>query len=73
MVGPEDAHYTYEYPEHFKILPAINDWYMDPKRIKDGKPVKEGFQYASDNNSDWMTEQDLIEFVEKGKQSFLKI
>jgi FlaA1/EpsC-like NDP-sugar epimerase len=21
MIGAEDSHYTYEYPEHFKILP----------------------------------------------------
>ena len=24
MIGVEDAQYTYEYPEHFKILPNIN-------------------------------------------------
>lgn len=54
MIGPEDAHYTYEYPEHFKILPAIHSWHKDYKRIKDGKRVPEGFTYASDNNTEWM-------------------
>jgi FlaA1/EpsC-like NDP-sugar epimerase len=54
MIGPEDAHYTYEYPEHFKILPAIHSWHEDFKRIKDGKRVPEGFTYASDNNTEWM-------------------
>jgi UDP-N-acetylglucosamine 4,6-dehydratase (inverting) len=54
MIGPEDAHYTYEYPEHFKILPAIHSWHKDFKRIKDGKRVPEGFTYASDNNTEWM-------------------
>lgn len=54
MIGEEDSYYTYEYPEHFKILPAINGWCNDPKRIKDGKKVPEGFSYTSDNNRDWM-------------------
>jgi len=55
MIGAEDAAYTYEYPEHFKILPAIHNWSADPHRIKDGKRVPEGFVYASDSNPEWMT------------------
>ncbi len=54
MISSEDAHYTYEYPEHFKILPAIHSWYEDFKRIKDGQRVPEGFTYASDSNAEWM-------------------
>jgi hypothetical protein len=33
MIGAEDAYYTYEYPEHFKILPTINEWGSSPARI----------------------------------------
>ena len=29
MIGVEDSFYTYEYPEHYKILPVINDWAGD--------------------------------------------
>jgi UDP-N-acetylglucosamine 4,6-dehydratase len=54
MISPEDAHYTFEYPEHFKILPAIHSWHKDFKRIKDGSRVPEGFTYASDSNTEWM-------------------
>ena len=54
MIGPEDAHYTYEYLNHFKVLPAIYNWHSDFKRIKDGRRVPEGFTYSSDNNTDWM-------------------
>jgi FlaA1/EpsC-like NDP-sugar epimerase len=68
MVGPEDAYYTFEYPEHFKILPAINDWYTDPERIKNGVKVAEGFQYASDNNLEWMTKEELLNWVDANKQ-----
>ena len=55
MISAEDSFHTYEYPEHFKILPAINGWDETPERIKDGVKVPEGFVYASDNNSEWMT------------------
>lgn len=54
MISPEDSHYTYEYPEHFKILPAIHSWHEDFKRIKDGQRVPDGFTYASDTNTEWM-------------------
>lgn len=59
MIGSEDAFYTYEYPEHYKILPAINSWDKDANRIKDGKKVPEGFVYASDNNAEWMSDAEL--------------
>lgn len=64
MIGAEDAYYTYEYPEHFKILPTINNWANSPERIKDGKKVAEGFTYSSDNNTDWMSEAQLQEWID---------
>lgn len=64
MIGIEDALYTYEYPEHFKILPLINNWGSAAERIKDGKRVAEGFVYSSETNSDWMSEAALAEWIE---------
>lgn len=64
MIGAEDAYYTYEYPEHFKILPAIHEWSSDVNRIKDGKKVPEGFIYSSDNNSEWMTDEQLQAWID---------
>ncbi|MEQ9565689.1 MAG: polysaccharide biosynthesis protein, partial [Pseudomonadales bacterium] len=64
MISVEDAYYTYEYPEHFKILPTINDWATCPKRIKDGKKVPEGFLYSSDNNAEWMTDEELQNWID---------
>lgn len=59
MIGMEDAPYTYEYDDYFKILPQINDWYLDQNRIKDGKLVQPDFSYSSDNNTEWMSNEDL--------------
>lgn len=55
MISAEDSYHTYEYPEHYKILPAINGWDNCVERIKDGKKVQEGFIYSSDNNTEWMS------------------
>jgi len=63
MIGEEDAFYTFEYPEHYKILPAINDWSTSPERIKDGVKVPEGFTYRSDSNKEWMSPQELMAWV----------
>lgn len=68
MIGVEDAFYTYEYPEHFKILPAINGWDSCPKRIKDGKRVSEGFSYTSDNNTEWMQPAELQAWIDANRE-----
>ncbi len=65
MIGEEDAYYTYEYPEYYKILPTINHWANCSKRIKDGKKVSDGFSYSSDNNTEWMTPAELQEWLLK--------
>ncbi|MEW5057949.1 MAG: UDP-N-acetylglucosamine 4,6-dehydratase (inverting) [Colwellia sp.] len=67
MISTEDAAYTYEYPEHFKILPTINNWGSDEARIKDGVKVKEGFVYASDSNPEWMDNTSLQKWLEDNK------
>ncbi len=64
MIGAEDSYFTYEYPEHFKILPSINNWGKCVKRIKDGKKVEEGFIYSSDNNTEWMNGEQLQEWID---------
>lgn len=63
MIGPEDSFYTYEYDTHYKILPAIHNWYNSSTRIKTGKKVAENFSYTSDNNAEWMTEKELQEWL----------
>jgi UDP-N-acetylglucosamine 4,6-dehydratase len=63
MISAEDSFYTYEYGEHYKILPAINSWSLDTNRIKDGNKVAEGFSYTSDNNKEWLTPEDLRAWI----------
>jgi len=67
MIGLEDALYTFEYPEHFKILPSINNWSKDYRRIGDGVQVSPDFTYSSDNNNEWMEISELQDWIERNK------
>jgi len=64
MIGAEDSYYTYEYDSYFKILPVINGWSECEKRIKDGKKVREGFEYASNTNTVWMSDLELQAWID---------
>ncbi|HCC54594.1 MAG TPA: UDP-N-acetylglucosamine 4,6-dehydratase (inverting) [Desulfobulbaceae bacterium] len=67
MIGVEDAPHTYEYDDHYKILPMIHNWSADPSRIKGGAKVEEGFMYTSDNNNKWMPVQELRAWIEANR------
>lgn len=69
MVSSDDANFTYEYEEYYKILPALNDWHLDKDRIKTGKKVPKDFSYTSKNNIDWMTKTELKNWIDKNKSS----
>lgn len=68
MISPEDANSTYEYNEHYKILPAINGWDLSKERIQNGKKVSEGFIYSSDNNNDWMSSEYLADWIDANRK-----
>lgn len=63
MISAEDSYFTFEYPQHFKILPSIYDWGKSPERIKNGKKVAEGFIYSSDTNTEWLTQETLRSWI----------
>ena len=73
MIGIEDAPYTYEYNNHFKILPQINNWDKDIERFKNGIKVKKNFIYNSENNSKWMTKSDLQAWININQKFLGKI
>jgi UDP-N-acetylglucosamine 4,6-dehydratase len=73
MIGSEDSFFTYEYPEHYKILPQINDWGNDQKRIKNGIKVPEGFTYGSESNAEWMTDAQLAAWIYENQDKIGKV
>jgi len=67
MITKEDASFTYEYSDYYKILPAIHGWEDDPDRINNGKKVNPDFSYSSDTNPDWMDIKYLRKWIERNK------
>ncbi|MDB2530330.1 UDP-N-acetylglucosamine 4,6-dehydratase (inverting) [Paracoccaceae bacterium] len=65
MISKEDAPFTYEYHDYYKILPAINTIEKNKKLIDGGKAVADDFIYSSDNNSEWMSTEMLKTWLSK--------
>ena len=73
MIGLEDAPYTYEYEDYFKILPMIHNWSNDKQRIKKGKKVSKDFIYSSEKNDVWMTDKHLSKWLIDNHKNFKSI
>ena len=73
MISAEDSYSTFEYDNYYKILPQINEWMLDTKRIKNGKKVLENFVYASNTNKEWMTKTTLKKWIDKYRSVIGKI
>jgi FlaA1/EpsC-like NDP-sugar epimerase len=68
MIGFEDAPFTYEYADYFKIIPAINHWSSIIDQIGSGKLVSPNFVYASDSNTEWMSRQQVSTWLDANQQ-----
>lgn len=72
LISVEDARSTYEYPNYFKIFPQINlskrflTTCIEERNspIRSGEKVAEGFSYTSENNTQWMSDEDLKEWLD---------
>lgn len=73
MIGQEDAMHTYQYFDYYKILPMIHHWSSDPNRIKDGRKVSDDFMYTSDRNTDWMSVEQLSQWIEQHRHLLASI
>jgi UDP-N-acetylglucosamine 4,6-dehydratase (inverting) len=73
MIGFEDAMFTYEFSDHYRILPAIHEWNLDSKRISSGKLVNPDFSYCSNNNIDQMTKTMLRKWIKENYHKIGKI
>ena len=73
MISNEDSYSTYEYSNYYKILPQINEWGKDKLRIKNGKKVPKGFVYSSENNSEWLTKDELKNWLSSNKNFIGKL
>lgn len=68
MCPSDDSHITLEFDDHFVIKPSITftrniDYAKNPLG-EQGKSVELGFSYSSDNNSQWLTNEEFMQLVE---------
>jgi UDP-N-acetylglucosamine 4,6-dehydratase len=64
MISAEDARNTIEFKDYFVILPQID--FLDDrfKSLSDQNKCLEGFSYSSDSNTDWMSKEQLQNWIE---------
>lgn len=64
MVTTEDSMTTYEYEKHFIVYPQMT-WNNRQQPDLSGKKVEEGFSYSSNNNTEWLSVEDIRELLKK--------
>lgn len=62
MVTVEDSMNTYEYDKHFIIYPQMV-WDDKKRAVPTGKRVADGFSYSSDNNTEWLSVEEIKELL----------
>jgi UDP-N-acetylglucosamine 4,6-dehydratase len=63
LVTEDDSRHTLEFDNYFIVEPEFHWWTAKNHISNGGKPVKEGFVYASNTNDRWLTIEELNELV----------
>jgi len=63
MITEDDARHTLEFDDYFIIEPEFNWWSNKNHLSRGGKPLTEGFVYASNTNNRWLTPSELKDYV----------
>jgi UDP-N-acetylglucosamine 4,6-dehydratase len=62
LLSEEEAYHAREFDDYFVIEPEHPFWSKD--NIIGGKPLPDGFTYTSDNNTRWLSTEELKKMVE---------
>jgi UDP-N-acetylglucosamine 4,6-dehydratase len=67
MCPADDSHLTLEFDDHFVIKPTIQFTdiadFSTNRLGEKGVPVRQGFEYNSGNNTEWLTHKELLEMI----------
>ena len=61
LISEDEAHHAIEYDRFFVIKPAHPWWRV--AHWSDGKPLPDGYRFASDTNTEWLSVEALQAFV----------
>ena len=59
MVTKDDSRMTYEYDKHYIVYPNFDWWSSHKFFTNGGQSIKDGFEYNSKSNSEWLSIDDL--------------
>jgi UDP-N-acetylglucosamine 4,6-dehydratase (inverting) len=66
MITSSDSFYTYDLGTYYAILPSVPNWNLaDYIKTFSAKKVKEGFQYNSGENTEWVNASDLQKLIKE--------
>lgn len=63
MIMEDDARHTIEFDSYYVIQPELSWWSQE--QLNGGKILPDGFAYTSDNNTEWLTIEQLKDLVEE--------
>ncbi|HXF84749.1 MAG TPA: UDP-N-acetylglucosamine 4,6-dehydratase (inverting) [Anaerolineales bacterium] len=69
LISEDEARHTVELEKMYVIQPAEASWFGYSWKDK-GKPLPEGFTYTSNNNTQWLTIEEIRRFVEPFEELF---
>lgn len=59
MITKDDSRSTYEFDKYYIIYPHFEWWDDNRNNKSEGKLVKEGFEYSSSNNTEWLNIKEI--------------
>lgn len=66
MITSSDSYYTYDLGKYYTILPATHRWNLQEFVLEyNAKKVYEGFNYSSDNNTEWESVESLRKLIKQ--------
>ena len=69
MCPADDSHLTLEFDDHFVIQPSIQFSHISDFTVnklgEKGKLVKQGFEYNSGNNTEWLTKEQFLDMIKE--------
>jgi UDP-N-acetylglucosamine 4,6-dehydratase len=71
LLSEDEARHSVELDDRFVINP-MHQWWKDQPEQK-GRPLAEGFRYTSDNNSEWLSMDELLAMANDGHTAELTV
>jgi len=64
MISKDDSRNTYEYKNHYIIYPSFDWWDLNTHFTEGGTLIKDGFEYNSGTNTEWLNIKALKKCLE---------